>query len=252
MQNIYDQILNTIQSQEKPAFLVGKDVVVPAYKGLSIANLPGSISLWLGCPLKGSPPFAHIIMDQFDKEFEHVILLLMDGLNLSIFNQFFNGVIHEKQQEEWKPFLSKGKYTPLTSIVPSTTSAALTTLWTGKLPIEHGIIGYELFLKEFGCITNMITHSAASFINNQANIAGAGFDPLNFLPVTTLGTHFHNNDVKTRVFQHLNSTSKCNFESVREVSCGKISASPTTKSKEHSCKHTHSLPTTKDTIFTRL
>ncbi|HEY60002.1 MAG TPA: hypothetical protein G4N92_04870, partial [Anaerolineae bacterium] len=40
----------------------------------------------------------------------------------------------------------------------------------------------------------------------------------------------------------LNSTSKCNFESVREVSCGKISASPTTKSKEHSWEHTHSLP----------
>ena len=50
----------------------------------------------------------------------------------------------------------------------------------------------------------------------------------------------------------LNSTSKCNFESGRKVSCGKISASPTTKSKEHSWEHTHSLPTNKDTIFTRL
>ena len=202
MQSIYDQILNTILSQEKPAFLVGKDVVIPAYKGLSIANLPGSISRWLGCPLEDDSPFAPIIMDQFDKEFEHVILLLMDGLNLSIFNQFFNNVIYGKRQEEWKPFLSKGIYTPLTSIVPSTTSAALTTLWTGKLPVEHGIIGYELFLKEFGCITNMITHSAASFINCRANIAGAGFDPSSFLPVTTLGTHFRDNDVKTHVFQH--------------------------------------------------
>ena len=87
LQNIYDQILNTILSQEKPAFLVGKDVVIPAYKGLSIANLPGSISRWLGCPLEDDSPFAPIIMDQFDKEFEHVILLLMDGLNLSIFNK---------------------------------------------------------------------------------------------------------------------------------------------------------------------
>ena len=47
----------------------------------------------------------------------------------------------------------------------------------------------------------------------------------------------------------LNSTSKCNFESVREVSCGKISASPTTKSKEHSWEHTHSLPKHKDTRY---
>jgi hypothetical protein len=202
MKSIYDQILNTILSQEKPAFLVGKEVVIPAYKGLSIANLPGSITCWLGCPLRDSRPFAPIIMDRFDKEFEYVILLLMDGLNLSIFNQFYEDVIFGRQQKEWKPFLSKGIYTPLTSIVPSTTSAALTTLWTGKLPIEHGIIGYELFLKEFGCITNMITHSAASFINYQANIVGAGFDPSNFLPITTLGTHFRNSDVKVNVFQH--------------------------------------------------
>jgi len=202
MKNIYDQVLNTILSQEKPTFLTGKDVVIPAYKGLSIANLPGSISRWLGCPLIDSLPFTPIIMDQFDKEYEQVILLLMDGLNLSIFNQFFNEVIYGKQKKEWKSFLSKGIYTPLTSIVPSTTSAALTTLWTGKLPIEHGIIGYELFLKEFGCITNMITHSAASFINHQANIIGAGFDPPNFLPVTTLGAHLRNNDVKAHVFQH--------------------------------------------------
>jgi predicted AlkP superfamily pyrophosphatase or phosphodiesterase len=202
MRNIYDQILTTILSQEKPAFLDGKETVVPAYNGLSIANLPGSISRWLGCSLKDSPPFAPIVMNQFDKKFEHVILLLMDGLNLSIFNHFFDDVIKGKQQKEWKPLLSKGIFAPLTSIVPSTTSAALTTLWTGKLPIEHGIIGYDLFLKEFGCITNMITHSVTSFINHRANMVGAGFDPSNFLPVTTLGTHFRNNGVKAHTFQH--------------------------------------------------
>lgn len=166
MQKLFNHILDTIISQEKPTFLAGKDVVIPAYDGFSIANLPGCISRLLGCPLKGSPPFASIIMDQFKKEFEHVILLLVDGLNLSVFDQFYKEIINGRVQPEWEPLLSKGVYTPLTSIVPSTTSAALTTIWTGKLPVEHGIIGYELFLKEFGCITNMITHSAVSFTNN--------------------------------------------------------------------------------------
>jgi len=142
---MYDQILNLIFSQEKPSFLAGKDVVIPAYQGLSIANLPGSISGWLNCPLKDSPPLAPIILDQFEKEFDQVILLLVDGLSLSVFNQFYNAALKGRQQKEWKPLLSKGLFFPLTSIVPSTTSAALTTLWTGKLPIEHGIIGYELF-----------------------------------------------------------------------------------------------------------
>ena len=202
MQKLFAHILNTIRSRVKPPFLAGKDVVLPAYNGFSIANLPGSISGLFGCPLKGNPPLAPIIMDQFEKEFDHIILLLVDGLNLSIFNHFYDEVIHGKKQQEWKPLLSKGIYVPLTSIVPSTTSAALTTIWTGKLPVEHGIIGYELFLKEFGCITNMITYSASSFINNQANIIGAGFDPIKFLPFPTLGTYFLKNNIETHIFQH--------------------------------------------------
>ncbi len=74
MQSIYDQILNTILSQEKPAFLTGKDVVIPAYKGLSIVNLPGIIFHLIGCPINGSPSFAPIILDQFDKEFKKLIM----------------------------------------------------------------------------------------------------------------------------------------------------------------------------------
>jgi len=48
----------------------------------------------------------------------------------------------------------------------------------------------------------------------------------------------------------LNSTSKCNFERIRAVSWGKISASLKINSKERSWDPTHSLPTIKDTIST--
>ncbi|MDP2964694.1 MAG: polyprenyl synthetase family protein, partial [Pelolinea sp.] len=53
--------------------------------------------------------------------------------------------------------------------------------------------------------------------------------------------------IKTALNELANSTSKCNFEGQREVSCGKMGTSPTTKSKEHSCEYTHSLPIYKDT-----
>ncbi|MDO9546705.1 MAG: alkaline phosphatase family protein [Pelolinea sp.] len=202
MQTKYDQILNIIRSQEKPAFLAGGDYVVPAYQGLSIANLPASISRWLGCPLENNLPLMPIIMDQFESEYEQVILLLVDGLSLSLFKDFLDNLTAGKTDNKWESILARSTFCPLTSIVPSTTSATLTTLWTGAQPIKHGIIGYELFLKEFGCITNMITHSPAAFLDRKATITSAGFDPGNFLPMPTLGTYFKDHGVRSQVFQH--------------------------------------------------
>ena len=39
---------------------------------------------------------------------------------------------------------------------------ALTTANTGALPIEHGVLGYTLWLKEFGAVSEMITFVAKS------------------------------------------------------------------------------------------
>jgi predicted AlkP superfamily pyrophosphatase or phosphodiesterase len=202
MQKIYDHVLKMIHTQEKPAFLAGRDTVTPMYKGLSIANLPASISRWLGCFLENKQPLIPIIMDQFEDEYEHVILLLVDGLTLSLFKEFLDNLTTIETNNKWGPILAKSTFCPLTSIVPSTTSAALTTLWTGEQPIKHGIIGYELFLKEFGGIINMITHSPAGFLDRKTTIASAEFDPANFLPIPTLGTHFKNHGVRSQVFQH--------------------------------------------------
>jgi predicted AlkP superfamily pyrophosphatase or phosphodiesterase len=202
MRTMYKQGLETILSRNNPLFLSGKDIQGPVYDGFSIANIPASICGWLGCPLDNHHSLSPLISKNLENAYDQIILLLVDGLNLSLFNKFYTDAKSGNQPQEWEPLLSRGIFSPLTSIVPSTTSAALTTLWTGVLPIEHGIIGYELFLKEFGCIVNMITHSAASFIKEPANISGAGFNPKNFLPVPTLGTHFSNCNVAAHVYQH--------------------------------------------------
>jgi hypothetical protein len=92
--------------------------------------------------------------------------------------------------------------TALTSVVPSTTSAALTTLWTGRSPAEHGILGYELFLREFGMVTNMITHAPAAFDRRAGILYEAGFSPESFLPVPTIGPHLADAGIKPHVFLH--------------------------------------------------
>ena len=102
----------------------------------------------------------------------------------------------------WRSLLEERTLMPLTSNVPSTTSAALTSFWTGRQPCEHGIIGYELFLKEFGLIANMITHSAAAFIGENGNLVRAGFNPESFVPVETLGSHLRKSGVEPFALQH--------------------------------------------------
>ncbi|MDD5369895.1 MAG: alkaline phosphatase family protein, partial [Anaerolineaceae bacterium] len=70
------------------------------------------------------------------------------------------------------------------------TSAALTTLWTGASPAEHGILGYELWLREFGIVSNMIAQSAITATNDPGGLRRSGFNPDTFLAVPRLGPHF--------------------------------------------------------------
>lgn len=174
----------------------------PFYTGFSIANLPASICRWLEIPTTNHPALDPIIHHMISEPYQHLILLLVDGLSLRVFKRFSDGIYQNGNISEWKSLLDEGLFFPLTSVSPSTTSTALTTLWTGRLPAEHAYIGYELFLKEFGLIANMITHSVASFDKEPVTIKKAGFDPLTFLPVSTLGRHYQKNGIKPFAFQH--------------------------------------------------
>ena len=174
----------------------------PNYGGYSIANLPASILGWLGVPPPLEIPLAEEILNTHKSSYKHIIFLLVDGLKLDFFRRLSREVQEKDLHKEWKPIMEKSQLFPLSSISPSTTSATLTTLWTGRLPAEHGIIGYELFLKEFGFTANMIFHSVASFIGDTGSIYRAGFDPDTFLPVPTLGPLFSKHGIKTFAFQH--------------------------------------------------
>jgi predicted AlkP superfamily pyrophosphatase or phosphodiesterase len=91
---------------------------------------------------------------------------------------------------------------PLTSVVPSTTATALTSLWTGRTPAEHGVLGYEMWLKEYSLSANMILHSPAFFQGDVGSLGKSGFNPLTFLPVPTLGPHLAAHGIPTYAFQH--------------------------------------------------
>jgi arylsulfatase A-like enzyme len=201
----------------------------PRYDGYSIANIPASVCRWLDCPTPADRPLAEEIVSSFQKSYQHIIFVVVDGLGLNFLQHYHMDEVDGNPLPEWKALLQDGALLPLTSICPSTTSAALTTFWTNRLPAEHGIIGYELFLREFGLVANMITHSVASFIGENGNLVKAGFKPESFLPMPTLGAHFRDHEIKTFALQHesisgsglsqmlLNDTQTFSFQSLDEM-----------------------------------
>jgi len=50
----------------------------------------------------------------------------------------------------------KGVLKPMTTVFPSTTSTALTSVFTGLSPAQHQILGYHMYSKKYGLIYNTL------------------------------------------------------------------------------------------------
>jgi predicted AlkP superfamily pyrophosphatase or phosphodiesterase len=177
---------------------LGGDLLYPYYQGRSILNLPSSVCRWLGAPGIGAGPLAAELLAPLDGDYQRVILVLMDGLGFHRLSRW----MQHGDAPVWSALAGQGLYAPLTSITPSTTSSALTTLWTGRSPTEHGVTGYEMWLKEYGIVANTILHMPITFKSDLGALSRAGFDPETFIPFQKLGTHLAAHGVKTYALEH--------------------------------------------------
>jgi hypothetical protein len=59
-----------------------------------------------------------------------------------------------------------------------------------------------MWLKEYGIVCNMITHSPIAFLGDVDSLELAGFSTGSFLPQHTLGTHLKTHGVKSYSFTH--------------------------------------------------
>lgn len=104
------------------------DAVLPDYAGACIANLvPALFGEHRGEWLPGSIRVA-----------DQVVLLVLDGL----------GWEQLTSRRALAPTLSgaEGIDRPITSVAPTTTACALTSITTGLAPCDHGLLGYRLAL----------------------------------------------------------------------------------------------------------
>lgn len=197
MPDVADDILPRLSTPKLEGLDLGGGAIHPAYDGLSILNLPASLCHWLGVSGPPHPRLDISALEAMVEGVEQIIVVLIDAVSYERFRRWIEGSAPAFDPNEDDCLL-----TPLTSVVPSTTCAALTTLWTGRSPAEHGILGYEIFLKEYGLVANMITHAPAAFEGSSGSLYRAGFQPERALPVPTLGKDFENAGVEAHAFLH--------------------------------------------------
>lgn len=114
------------------------EAVRPDYEGAGISNLVRGLrarETWVPGPVR---------------EADSVVLLLIDGLGWSMVDA----------NSEVLPTLAGMEGKPIPTVVPSTTTTALTSLTTGLTPAEHGVVGYRLLVE--GNVLNILRWSMRS------------------------------------------------------------------------------------------
>src|SRR6185295_15455518 len=111
----------------------------PDYAGGSLVNLMASIALSRGGEALHAP-LKSLRGDELAAA-RNVVLLIIDGLGDRLLARRAAG-----------GELARRRRGSLTSVFPSTTASAITTSYTGRTPLEHGLTGWFTYFSEAGCV----------------------------------------------------------------------------------------------------
>lgn len=152
---------------------------IPAsYSGLGLANLCASIYENYGLGSTVGPLGPKVIDSNVMREARTIILFVIDGLGYVQLRRAMKADVAPGLEE----LTRKGGIAPITTVAPSTTTSALTTICTNLTPQEHGIVGYRLYLEEYGSVANMIRFGP---VDGGPPYTTRGADPSKFLQVPT-------------------------------------------------------------------
>jgi hypothetical protein len=136
----------------------------PDYGGGGFANLPASVLAILGLRAEGDLPPLRELDPALTDGVRQVVVVLADGLGV--------GQLERLCERGDTPFLASllerareredAQRFEVTSVFPSTTAAAITTLNTGRTPQEHGNLAYFVWLEEFSQVTQMLRWGRAT------------------------------------------------------------------------------------------
>lgn len=116
----------------------------PDYQN-NILNISESILKHYGCPVLH--PTLETLDNILGKNYKNVVLMIYDAM----------GTGPLKKNLKSDSFLRRHFKQTLTSVFPPTTTAATTTLYSGRTPIEHGWLGWACFFKDKNQVIELFT-----------------------------------------------------------------------------------------------
>ncbi len=139
----------------------------PLYKKNCISNIPGAILNLFDIRTERKLP-----IDLYTKspEINKIVLFVLDGFG---YNQFLT---HYQKTKFLANLVENSNVYPLTSVFPSQTTNALTTLNTGLTPQEHGLFEYYLYFKEVDRIISTLSFDPLG-TKRRNELIDKGFDP---------------------------------------------------------------------------
>ncbi|MEK7863328.1 MAG: alkaline phosphatase family protein, partial [Chloroflexota bacterium] len=144
--------------------LRARGAVLPSYDGGGLVNLPATVLAAFGAHTPDDPPPLAALDPNLLDGARQIVLVLADGLGwwqleklcASGATPFLASLIERARRREAAQLIEA------TTVFPSTTAAAITTVHTARTPQEHGNIAYFVWLDEFAQVTAMLRWGPAT------------------------------------------------------------------------------------------
>ncbi|MFC6955050.1 alkaline phosphatase family protein [Halorubellus litoreus] len=139
-----DMLRDDVEADLRERFQTEGPRLYPAYEDYCFGNVPRTLTSALGEPT-GTRALPADVYDDVpgvsvddERDVDYVLLFLVDGFGLAQW--------HDHRDHSVVSAVERATtVTPLTSVFPSETAAAITTLNTGAYPAEHGVLGWDVY-----------------------------------------------------------------------------------------------------------
>src|SRR5216110_951367 len=161
--------------------------VPPDYEGGGLLNVAATVLDVLGVRDDTDPPPLRALEPSLREGVRQVVVVLADGLGLAQLRAlretgdmpFVTSILERAERHE------RAQLIEATTIFPSTTAAAITTVNTARTPQEHGNLAYFVWLEEFVQVTQMLRWGPA-ITRRGSFFDDAAVDPREYVKVPSV------------------------------------------------------------------
>ncbi len=182
--------------------LRARGFVMPDYDGGGLLNVPATVLDVLGDRDAGDAPPLMGLDPKLREGVRQVVVVLADGLGWWQLEKFcdmgdtpFLAELRERARRR-----DGAQLLDATTVFPSTTAAAITTMNTARTPLEHGNIAYFIWLEEFAQVTAMLRWGPA-IARRGSYFDDPAVDPLRYVLVPSIHARLRDRGIASYVIE---------------------------------------------------